>query len=186
MKILLIVAIMYGLNAQDFDDYRDRNHKGSEKQDFDDPERDHKRFDKMEMMMVWKLTEELALSPEQAEKFFPRFRQHRDELDEVKKMERALGKEMKQKLNKDEDIPEKHVKETVKKITELRKKHVDLEAKFLLGMDDILSPRQLANLGMFKQKMMRNIGGELRENRGKKWKRDKKKGRRGGKKRRGY
>ena len=185
MKIFLIVALMCALNAQDYD-HRDRDHERSEKQDFDDPDREHERSDKMKMMMVWKLTDELALSPEQAEKFFPRFRQHRDELDEVRKMERALGKEMKQKLKKDEDIPEKDVKETVKKITELRKKHVDLEAKFLLGMDDILSPRQLANLGMFKQKMMRNIGGELRENRGKKWKQDKKKGRRGGKKRRGF
>ena len=185
MKILLIMAIMCGLNAQD-SDYLDRDHERSEKQVFDDRDREHKRSEKMEMMMVWKLTEELALTPEQAENFFPRFRQHRDELDELKKMERALGKEMKQKLKKDEDIAEKDVKETVKKITELRKKHVDIEAKFLLGMDDILSPRQLANLGMFKQKMMRNIGGELRENRGKKWKRDKKKGRRGGKKRRGF
>ena len=185
MKIFLTVVLMCGLNAQDFD-HRDRDHEGSVKQDFDEPDRDHKRSDKMEMMMAWKLTEELALSPEQAEKFFPRFRQHRDELDEVKKMERALGKEMKQKLKKDEDISVKDVKETVKKITELRKKHVDLEAKFLLGMDDVLSPRQLANLGMFKQKMMRNIGGELRENNGKKGKRGKMKGRRGGKKRRGF
>ena len=176
---------MCGVSAQDFD-HKDRDHKRSEKQDFDDPDREHKRSEKMEMMMVWKLTDELTLSPEQAEKFFPRFRQHRDELDEVKKMERALGKEMKQKLKKDEDIPEKDVKETVKKITELRKKHVDLEAKFLLGMDDILSPRQLANLGMFKQKMMRNIGGVLRDMRGKKWKQDKKKRRRGSKKRRGF
>ena len=71
-------------------------------------------------------------------------------------------------------------------VGKIAKKHVDLEAKFLLGMDDILSPRQLANLGMFKQKMMRNIGGELRENRGKKGKRGKMKGRRGGKKRRGF
>ena len=185
MKIFLIVALMCALNAQDYD-HRDRDHERSEKQDFDDPDRDHERSDKMKMMMVWKLTDELALSPQQAEKFFPRFRQHRAELDEVRKMERALGKEMKQKLKKDEDIPEKDVKETVKKITELRKKHVDLEAKFLLGMDDILSPRQLANLGMFKQKMMRNFGGELRENRGKKGKRGKMKGRRGGKKRRGF
>ena len=185
MKIFLIVALMCALNAQDYD-HRDRDHERSEKQDFDDSDREHERSNKMEMMMVWKLTDELALSPEQAEKFFPRFRQHRDELDEVRKMERALGKEMKQKLKKDEDIPEKDVKETVKKITELRKKHVDLEAKFLLGMDDILSPRQLANLGMFKQKMMRNIGGELRKNRVNKLKRDKKKGRRGGKKRRGF
>ena len=46
---------MCGLNAQDFD------HKN----------RDHERSEKMEMMMVWKLTEELALTPEQAEKFCP-------------------------------------------------------------------------------------------------------------------
>ncbi|HIF83099.1 MAG TPA: hypothetical protein EYQ37_04470 [Candidatus Marinimicrobia bacterium] len=185
MKIFLIVALMCGLNAQDFD-HRDRDHEGSEKQDYDDPDREHKRSDKMQMMMVWKLTDELALSPEQAEKFFPRFRQHRDELDEVRKMEWTLGDEMKQKLKKDEDIPKKDVKETVKKITELRKKIVDLEGKFILGMDNILSPRQLANLGMFKQKMMRDVGGELREKGGKKWKRDKKKGHRGGKKRRGF
>ena len=162
MKAFLIVAIMCGLNAQDFD-HRDRDHERSEKQDFDDPDRDHKRSDKMEMMMVWKLTEELALSPEQAEKFFPRFRQHREQLDEIKKMERALGKGMKQNLKKDKDISEKDVKETVQKITKLRKKRLDIESDFLLGMDDILSPRQLANLGMFKQKMMRDVRGELKE-----------------------
>jgi len=185
MKIFLIVALMCALNAQDYD-HRDRDHERSEKQDFDDSDREHERSNKMEMMMVWKLTDELALSPQQAEKFFPRFRQHRDELDEVRKMERALGKEMKQKLKKDEEIPGKDVMETVKKITELRKKHVDLEGKFILGMDDILGPRQLASLGMFKQKMMRNVGDELRENHGKKGKRGKMKGRRGGKKRRGF
>ena len=169
MKILLIVAIICGLNAQDFDD----------------PDRDHKRSDKMKMMMVWKLTDELALSPEQAEKFFPRFRQHRAELDEVKKMERALAGEMRQKMGENEDLSEKDVKNTVKKATELRKKVVDLESKFLLGMDDILSPRQLAHLGMFKQNMMRNIRGELKERHGKKEKRGK--GRRPGKRqRRGF
>ena len=72
MKAFLIVAIMCGLNAQDFD-HRDRDHERSEKQDFDNPDREHERSDKMEMMMVWKLTEELALSPEQAENSFQDF-----------------------------------------------------------------------------------------------------------------
>ena len=154
-------------------------------QDFDSPERDPDRSDKMEMMMIWKLTDELDLTPEQAEKFFPRFRKHRNELDEVKKMERALAGEMRQKMGEDEDLSEKDVKNTVKKATELRKKVVDLESKFLLGMDDILSPRQLAHLGMFKQNMMRNIRGELKERHGKKGKRGK--GQRPGKRqRRGY
>jgi hypothetical protein len=74
----------------------------------------------------------------------------------------------------------------VAKITELRKKHVDLESAFLLGMDDILSPRQLANLGMFKQKMMRDIRGELKErHRGEKGHHGKKK-KWGKKRRRGF
>ena len=170
MKHILLLIFVSGLMAQDFDH----------------PERDHERSEKMEMMMVWKLTDELDLSPEQAEKFFPRLRKHRNELDEVKKMERALAGEMRKKMGEDEDLSEKDVKNTVKKATELRKKVVDLESKFLLGMDDILSSRQLAILSMFKQKMMRNIRGELKEHHGKKGKRGKNMGRRGGKKRRGF
>ena len=170
MKHILLLIFVSGLMAQDFDH----------------PERDHERSEKMEMMMVWKLTDELDLSPEQAEKFFPRLRKHRNELDEVKKMERALAGEMRKKMGEDEDLSEKDVKNTVKKATELRKKVVELESEFLLGMDDILSPRQLAHLGMFKQKMMRNIRGELKEHHGKKGKRGKNMERRGGKKRRGF
>ena len=170
MKHILLLIFVSGLIAQDFDH----------------PERDHGRSEKMEMMMVWKLTDELDLSPEQAEKFFPRLRKHRNELDEVKKMERAPAGEMRKKMGEDEDLSGKDVKNTVKKATELRKKVVDLESKFLLGMDDILSPRQLAILGMFKQKMMRNIRGELKEHHGKEGKRGKNMGRRGGKKRRGF
>ena len=34
--------------------------------------------EKMEMMMAWKLTEHLKLTNEEAEKFFPRFREHRE------------------------------------------------------------------------------------------------------------
>mgnify|MGYP002641631277 FL=1 len=170
MKHILLLIFVSGLIAQDFDH----------------PERDHERSEKMEMMMVWKLTDELDLSPEQAEKFFPRLRKHRNELDEVKKMERALAGEMRKKMGEDEDLSGKDVKNTVKKTTELRKKVVDIESRFLLGMDDILSPRQLAILCMFKHKMMRNIREELKEHDGKKGKRGKNMGRRGGKKRRGF
>jgi Spy/CpxP family protein refolding chaperone len=175
MKHILLLIFVSGLIAQDFD-HPERDHE----------HQDGERHQRMEMMMVWKLTDELDLTPEQAEKFFPRFRQHRNELDEVRKMQHALGKEMKQNLKKDKEISENDVESTVKKISELRKKSVDLESNFILGMKDVLSPRQLANFSMFKQKMMKNIRGELKEHHGKKGKRGKMQGRRGGKKRRGY
>ncbi len=34
--------------------------------------------ERMEMMMTWKLTEDLDLTPEQADKFFPLLRAHRE------------------------------------------------------------------------------------------------------------
>jgi hypothetical protein len=45
MKHILLLIFVSGLIAQDFDH----------------PERDHERSEKMEMMMVWKLTDELDL-----------------------------------------------------------------------------------------------------------------------------
>ncbi len=173
MKYMLILFILTELFGQ------------KQPNDFDEFEIDHgKREKRMEMMMVWRLTEELDLTPEQAEKFFPRFRKHREELDELKKMEKALGKDMRIKLKAEQDIAKSDVKATINRITELRKKHIEFESEFLLGMDDILSPRQLANLGVFKQKMMRDIRGELKERANKRNHGKKKKW--GGKRRRGF
>jgi len=46
----------------------------------------------MESMMIWKLTSELDLEVEQAEKFFPRFRKHRKEIEDFKKKRPFIGK----------------------------------------------------------------------------------------------
>ena len=44
---------------------------------------DSSKKEKMEMMMVWRLTEALELNTEQAEKFFPRFREHRKGIEKI-------------------------------------------------------------------------------------------------------
>ena len=46
--------------------------------------------ERMEMMMVWKLTDHLGLSQKQAEKFFPIMRDHQKELMEIRKEEMEL------------------------------------------------------------------------------------------------
>ena len=68
-----------------------------------------------------------------------------------------------QNIEKDEKLSKSEVTSAVKKITKLRKKKADVEEKFLLGMDDLLDPLQMTILGMFKQKMLREMGGELRK-----------------------
>ena len=124
---------------------------------------EHDRRQRMETMMVWRLTEELDLKPVQAEKFFPRFREHRKNLSDIQKEQREIGKRLRQKIGEEEKISKSEVTSAIKKITVLRKKTVDVEEKFLLGMDDSLDPLQMSILGMFKQEMLREMGGELRK-----------------------
>ena len=144
----------------------------------DEKDRDRRNPEKMENMIIWRLTNDLDLSTDQAEKFFPRFREHRKNLESVGKQEREMVENIdREKLNKND------VKITIEKISKLRQKRIKLESEFVLSLDDILSPDQMIKLGVFKQRMMMEMRGEIRDGKGKK-KRHKKKARKRG--RRGF
>ena len=126
----VVLSIPFAQEHDMMDDMMDQDEMGHD---------DGERRQRMESMMIWRLTEELDLKTEQAEKFFPRFREHRKNLDEIRDQEREIGKTLRGKL-KDESLNKSEVTAAVKKITSLRKK-------------------QMTKLGMFKQKMMREMGG---------------------------
>ncbi len=175
----VVLSIPFAQEHDMMDDMMDQDEMGHD---------DGERRQRMESMMIWRLTEELDLKTEQAEKFFPRFREHRKILDEIRDQEREIGKTLRGKL-KDESLNKSEVTAAVKKITSLRKKQADVEEKFILGMDDLLDVVQMTKLGMFKQKMMREMGGEMRKrgNEKKKMKKMKKMNRqRGGHRKRGF
>ena len=142
----------------------------------------------METMMIWKLTEELDLQVEQADKFFPRFREHRKAIDEIKNKERALGKSLNQNMKNKAKLTGAEVNKIIKESTALRKKMADLEEKFLLESGEILDPNQQAKLGLFKHKMMKNMKGKMKKRQKRRGMKDGKKAKRGKKhgKRRGY
>ena len=142
----------------------------------------------METMMIWKLTEELDLQVEQADKFFPRFREHRKAIDEIKNKERALGKSLNQNMENKAKLTGAEVNKIIKESTALRKKMADLEEKFLLESGEILDPNQQAKLGLFKHKMMKNMKGKMKKRQKRRGMKDAKKAKRGKKhgKRRGY
>ncbi len=134
------------------------------------------RSQRRESMVIWRLTEDLDLSSEQAEKFFPRFREHRENLKEIGKDERKSLMEIRFKIREDEEISKSEMEKTIKKVAELRKDRIDIETKFILGMEDILDPNQMVKLSVFKQRLMKEMQGEVREEmRGKKGKKGKKK-----------
>ncbi len=159
MKYILLFSFLTGGIAQssDWDDEKKMRGRRSPK--------------KMENMIVWRLTDELDLSTDQAEKFFPRFRQHRKSLEEIGKQEREMI------ANTDRKEPnKKDVKKMIEEISKLRQNRIELEAEFVLSLDDVLSPDQMIRLGVFKQRMMMEMRAEMRDGKEKK-KRHKKKDR---------
>ena len=144
------------------------------------------RSEKRESMVIWRLTEDLDLSSQQAEKFFPRFREYREKLDKIGKEERKSLMEIRFKIRDNEEISKSAMERTIKNVAELRKDRVDLETKFILGMEDILDPNQMVKLSVFKLRLMKEMQGEMRDRKGKDRKKNSKQMKRGGRKRRGF
>ena len=144
------------------------------------------RSERRESMVIWRLTEDLDLSSEQAEKFFPRFREHRGRIDEFNRDERKILMDVRVKIRDEEEISKSEMERTIKKVAELRKDRVDLEYKFILGMGDILNPNQMVKLSVFKQRLMNEMQGNFRDRMDKDRKKSRKQMKRGGRKRRGF
>ena len=118
----------------------------------------------IESMMIWKLTEELELEVDQAEKFFPRFRQHRAEMENLRRKQRSLAGSL--KLNvKNSKLTSSEVSRIIKETSSLKRKMSDLEENFLIDSGDILTPVQQAKLGVFKHKMMKDLKGKMKNKR---------------------
>ena len=144
------------------------------------------RFERMESMVIWRLTDHLELSSDQAEKFFPRFREHREGVKQLEKGEREIYESIDEQIADDKELSKADVKKTIDRVAKLRKERVDLETKFLFSMDDILSPKQMVKLGVFKEHMMHEMRDEMRDRKGKKGKKKRQKNRGRKHERRGF
>ena len=86
---------------------------------------------RMEMMMVWKMTEYLNLTEDQAEKLFPRMRRQRVQMKDYFDNEKELFDEYLSKIKKGEKISQSDVNLLYKKIEDLNTKKSDSRMKFL-------------------------------------------------------
>ena len=131
---------------------------------------------KRETRIIWYLTDELELSAEQAEKFFPEFRAHREDIQKIRIQIQNIGvKQIEKSDQKDLDkLTSDEISEMIDKYHSLRKKIIDIEAEFMFQMKNVLTPKQIALFLTFKERMMNNMASELEH---KKSKRDKKSGR---------
>jgi len=118
--------------------------------------------DRLSAVKMWKLTEYLDLSEEQAEKFFPRTREHQKEMNKLIRRRRQLYEDFQQKID-DGKVDTENVDRYIAETTRLDKALIELRAKHIQGLKDILTDEQLARFAIFNEHFRRQIGHGLRE-----------------------
>jgi len=124
-----------------------------------------RRSEKMEIMTVWKLTEHLKLTEEQGEKFFPRFRGHREELEKIHQEQRQLMKTLQEKIERGDEIKDNEIKSQVENLAELENKKLDLQGEFITGLEGVLNNTQRAKLIGFERRLRQEVKNQMKEHR---------------------
>ena len=150
MKYIIFVNILTVLLAQRYDRYEEdyRFNQGE-------------RTKRVENMVIWRFSEDLNLTTQQAEKFFPRFRDHRKELDKIKDEERKVYEGILEKSGMDDKVTSSDAKSIISTISKLQIKRIDLQSNFITEMDGILDPRQMVKLAAFKHRLASDMRSEM-------------------------
>ena len=111
---------------------------------------------KIESARIALITERLGLSPDQAEKFWPVYREYNLERRELRQQLRneRQGLDL-------ENLSEEQSKELVKKSMEFKQKQLNLEKEYSTRMTDVISTQQLFKLKNaerdFQQMLLKRI-----------------------------
>ncbi len=117
--------------------------------------------DRLSTVKMWKITEYLDLSEEQAGKFFPRTQEHQKEMDKLGQQRRQLYVDFQQKID-DGKVSAGDADRYIAETARLDKALIELRAKHIQGLKDILSDEQLARFAVFNEYFRRQIGQHLR------------------------
>lgn len=131
--IILIALLSFGANAQN-----------------------REAMKKIESARIALITERLGLSPDQAEKFWPVYREYNIERKAIRKQFRIERKDVDM-----ENITDEQGKELVRKSMELKQKQLNLEKEYSNRMTDVISTKQLYKLKNaekdFQQMLLKRI-----------------------------
>ena len=119
--------------------------------------------ERMEMMMVWKLTDHLGLSQKQAEKFFPVMREHQKELMKIRKEEMELFDPTFSKVKKGEKVSKSDVNKLLGNIKSFEEKKTKDRIDFIKKSGDILDPTQQVKLLMFAPTVKQQVQRRMKE-----------------------
>ena len=132
-----------------------------------------RKKDKMEMMMAWRLTEHLKLTNEQAEKFFPLFREYREKIKSLSQKEKSLNKELREKIDRGDTISNSELEKLLSSISELEQNKLNSKKSVISNLEGKLNNLQRAKMIGFEHRFRKEVRDEIKDHK-KGWKKQKK------------
>lgn len=122
------------------------------------------RREQIQMLRIWKMTEELELTEKQADKFFPRLRLDDKKIEELDKERQSLFRELHKEAMKG-GMDEKVLDEKIERISNIESKILKNRVKFIKDMDNLLSTDQRAKLMVFRHRFRDRMENMMMETR---------------------
>ena len=108
------------------------------------------------------ITEQLNITPEQAQQFWPIFNQYEDQRDELRRSMRGSW----QQIRDAESLSDAEAEALVHKLMDMRQKELDLEKAYTEKVLKVLTPQQVVQLDVAEERFKRMVLERLREQRG--------------------
>lgn len=105
----------------------------------------------IENYRIYKMSEYLELTPEQAETFFPLLRQYEKEIKNIKQQEKELYTDLKKKQSGKEEISQEELQQLMGKVADFENRRTDLKQNFMKQSGKMLSPGQVARVPGFEK-----------------------------------
>lgn len=121
----------------------------------------HQPPEQLETLRIWKMTEFLDLSEEQAARFFPALQTHREKIRAIDSTEIALRQSIAEKLQNG-PVDQEYVDAHIAKITDLQRQKMEAETTFLKATGKYLTPEQQMKYIIFDDRFRRVLRDAIR------------------------
>ena len=120
--------------------------------------------EKMETMMIWKMTDELDLTEDQAARFFPMLKAHREQIDVLQEQRKELSDKLADLVWKT-DVEKQEIYKLIDQLDTIEKQSLELRKKFRKDAEGVLEPNQVGKLVLFNQHFPQVMRDMIREHR---------------------
>jgi len=121
-----------------------------------------KARERIQTMKIWKLTEEVGLTPKQSERFFPLYNKHQKALEDIEAKRADLIDRL-DKLVNDSTSSDKNLQEVMASLKDIPRQISEENDRFIKDVSPILTSRQQAKLVVFEERFRQRLQDFIRD-----------------------